>query len=333
MKNAEKIKIVNLEGEEVYLEDLELHTLYAISGSESAKEETLDALAELNGNDSDLIKCRIAENSKTNAVTLDKLSYNKQYSIPRLVAAHKNTSAETLDRIASYVYDKKLKNKDYMEDMYFGGIRYEVALNSNTSIETLEKLSKDDCPLVRLTVAQNKNTTSDILDNMINDDRENVFDAIIRNENVSTSTLYRMYDLTEKSFRRFYERGDNDTLTEAIKDAIDNKRYIIKSIIASSPKTSIKDLERLSSDEDWTIRCDVARNPSATSNLLTKLSYEKEKEIRYKTVLNKNVSDLTVLRLLKDPENSVRCAAFDVAKERNLDFKYEQVGKHQIKLI
>lgn len=144
MKNAEKIKIVNLDGEEVYLEDLELHTLYAISGSENAKEETLDALAELNG---------------------------------------------------------------------------------------------------------------------------------------------------------------------------------------------IKDLERLSNDEDWTIRCDVAKNQNATSSLLTKLSYEKEKEIRYKTVLNKNVSDLTVLRLLKDSENSVRCAAFDIAKERNLDFKYERVGKHQIKII
>lgn len=333
MKNAEKIKIVNLKGEEVYLDDLELYELYTIAGSEDAKEETLNVLADLNINDSDLIKYRIAENQKTSATTLDKLSYNKQYSIPRLVAAHKNTSAETLDRIASYVYDKKLKNKDYMEDMYFGGIRYEVALNSNTSIETLEKLSKDDCPLVRLTVAQNKNTTADILDNMIYDDRENVFDSIIRNENVSTATLYRMYDITEISFRRFYKRSDNDILTEAIKNSIDNKRYTIKSIIASSPKTPIQDLERLSNDEDWNIKYDIANNPSATSNLLTKLSYEKEKEIRYRTVLNKNVSNLTVLRMLKDPENSIRCAAFDVAKERNLDFEYERVGKHQIRIL
>lgn len=130
--------------------------------------------------------------------------------------------------------------------------------------------------------------------------------------------LYELYAIAGSSI-------NDDDLIEKI--------YIIKSKMASNPETSIKDLERLSNDEDWTIRYYVTQNPSATSNLLTKLSYEKEKEIRYKTVLNKNVSDLTVLRLLRDPENSVRCAAFDVAKERNLDFNYERVGEHQIKLI
>lgn len=116
-------------------------------------------------------------------------------------------------------------------------------------------------------------------------------------------------------------------------DDLIEKIYIIKSKMASNPETSIKDLERLSNDKDWNIKYDIANNPSATSNLLTKLSYEKEKNIRFKTVLNKNVSNLTVLRMLKDPENSVRCAAFDVAKERNLDFEYERVGKYQVRIL
>ena len=74
--------------------------------------------------------------------------------LKNIIAGHRNTSAETLDRLSS-------KDEHFI-------VREHVAKNKNTSAETLDKLSKDEHPMVRENVAKNKNTTAETLDRMQN---------------------------------------------------------------------------------------------------------------------------------------------------------------------
>ena len=162
MENTVKINLENLKGMSYSDRCSIANNDYETSSYE------LDMLVDLldekedNDNDNFLINA-IAGHRNTSAETLDKLlKINKSYEIPLSIANHKNASAEILDELSTYT------KTEYIDGGTCSMIRHCVAKNKNTSAETLDKLSKDENSMVRDYVARNKNTSAEILDRMQN---------------------------------------------------------------------------------------------------------------------------------------------------------------------
>ncbi|MDK2065427.1 hypothetical protein PT447_10865 [Aliarcobacter butzleri] len=125
------------------------------------------------------MRIKMAEHKNTSSETLDKLADDKEWFVKLRVAEHKNTSSETLDKLA--------EDKD-------SEIRGRVAGHKNTSSETLDKLSNDEDKYVIWNIMRHSNTSIETLDKIVektDDYRElNKFSEIIKlNENIKKKVI------------------------------------------------------------------------------------------------------------------------------------------------
>jgi hypothetical protein len=160
----------------------------------------------------------------------------------------------------------------------------EVANNSNTPPETLDRLANDENSRVRYDVARNPNTPPEALNRLANDDHSFVRCGVAQNPNTSTVTLDRL--------------------------ANDGECHV-RCAAALNPNTSTEILERLANDDDVGVRYHVATNPNTPPETLERLANDASYAVRHRVAWNPNTPPETLKRLLNDKNTDVRCAAWE----------------------
>ncbi len=166
-------------------------------------------------------------------------------------------------------------------------IKFYVAQNPSTSIETLDLLSRDDSHWLRVEVAARSRSDWNHfrkLDSYI---------AILR----------RLSKDAESSVRE--QVAENRSTPQDILEILSrDKFYGARKGVAQNPNASADILLKLSKDEMWEVRKGVAKNHNASAEALHQLSRDKENWVRYYVAINPFTPIETLSRLTKDSMNS-----------------------------
>ena len=69
---------------------------------------------------------------------------------------------------------------------------------------------------------------------------------------------------------------NSNTSKETLEKLSNDENNSVRCDVANNPNTSIEVLEKLSNDEDYSVRCDVANNPNTSKETLEKLSNDED---------------------------------------------------------
>jgi uncharacterized membrane-anchored protein YjiN (DUF445 family) len=137
-------------------------------------------LDDLAHDESVYVRCEVACNKNTTPETLSKLAKDTNSSVRCWVADNHNTPPEVLSTL--------------LTDFSGENTLFHLAKNPHTPIETLRELANNKgwwC--IRRNVAENTSTTADILDKLADDEERCVRFTAASNKNMPTNTLIRMF--------------------------------------------------------------------------------------------------------------------------------------------
>lgn len=152
-----------------------------------------------------------------------------------------------------------------------------TAINSQTSVETLEKLIEESDRNIRHLLAYNPNLSLTAILKLARDNQAYVRKAIASKTNIPTNIL--------------------ETLSR------DDSIYV-RVEVAGNKNTPSQVLEQLSQDKEVTVRTKVAANPNTPNSVLENLALDEKIEVRHAVANNSNSSKV-IKDLLKDllPKN------------------------------
>lgn len=201
--------------------------------------------------DNELQDYRIYNGVNYNAYSVEDLRELAIHPNPEVrahVASHRRTSTDILEKLAS----------DEDEN-----VRICVAINENTPIAVLEKLSENTA----LGVAMNKNTPVHILEKLSRDTDKWVLNSVAMNPTTPDNIVEKLLCDTISFIQN--EFGYNDDAIDAFSDEFQT--------IASTRKFSDEMFEWLINCEfdDWALSYSVAQNENTPTYILEKLDKDK----------------------------------------------------------
>lgn len=245
-KSAPKVKMTNKQKElDKEAESDDWYTRCLVAESSNAHPSTLEKLSK---DKSDYIRMNVAKNPNCPLETLIKLSEDSELRVQYGVAENPKCPSEILDKMS----DNAILVRD------------EIAKNPNTSIKTLNKLSKDKYDsLTRRNVAKNPNTHPSTLNRLSNDKYQEVRKAVAGNPNTHPKTLNKLSNDKDKD---------------------------VRGSVAENPNTSDKTLEKMSKVKD-----DSEHGPSYLAFVHLEERKEKRKNEKIKQNWQKHGFDITKL--------------------------------------
>ncbi|WP_420180828.1 HEAT repeat domain-containing protein [Paenarthrobacter sp. TA1.8] len=292
-------------------------------------------LAELGSSREARVRFR-AQGSSVDSYTL---RYNRaQFSdeVLEVVAAHRSTPSEVLDRLCAEkslaVRERLLKNPALAEDARTSLMetmmksrltetRVLLAQLDNLPPETLTRLSSDKSPEVRTMVAQRDGLHLSILRQLAVDSSWQVRMAVLDNENLSddlltviaTSLLQEAPDEGLSDVLEVVLRHDHGDIPEdAIADALarlSKSRFRDpdpRALAASHERTPLSALVRLSHVADPYVRAAVAGNQRTPTEVLCRLSSDSDEYVRSRVAVNEATPRTELVALSDDSSPTVR---------------------------
>ncbi len=198
----------------------------------------------------------------------------------------------------------------------------DISKNTNTPVDVLYELSKDERIHIPSNVIRNPSTpmkliiemmedksnsidiarsnrvSKDILIELSKDENWRVRENVAKNPNTPIEVLNELSNDKHDEVRRMVAdqpKTSIEVLNELSKDKYDR----VRSIVAGHPKTSIEVLNELCKDKDNEVKSVVAKNPNTTTEILEKLSEEKCADIIRNVVENPNTSKDALSKLSK----------------------------------
>jgi bacterioferritin-associated ferredoxin len=240
---------------------------------------------------------------------LERLSLGDDWA--RLLAArHAHTPSNTLERLAG--------DDDWR-------VRQAVAQNQNAPQAVLTRLLDDHDADVRTAIAKHPRTPSTALEKLAGDAHPGVRTVVLAREDVPQAALEQLAGDEEEEVRaqaqnhprvprsviEAYARAEalDASLEPAALEALSVAGAWARGLAARHPNTPQTALERLATDERWTVRQAVAGNPSAGPMLLESLLADTDLDVRRAVAAHPNTPQDALESLLNDAEDGVRRAA------------------------
>ncbi|MFO7936474.1 MAG: HEAT repeat domain-containing protein [Kiritimatiellia bacterium] len=299
----------------LYLESLISCKIYKIIG-------VLTLLIFVNGCISYETKISLANDPKTPAIELSKLSEDSDYRIRKCVAANPGTPRKVLENLAE---DEQSR------------VRSQICYNPNSSAFALSTLAlkgglyvsdgmayiqhpqmHSKRPLYMLGYAiltsestesfikkrielANKTEKIDRLKILAHDSSNRVKSAVIDNKFTPVS-VFEMLSKDSDDYIRAKVAGkkgiSQEVLTKLSKDSNEN----VRKAVASNTGTPESVLVRLSIDKQYTVRCHVGRNPTTPPHLLKRLAEDYNSDVRASVAENEK-APVELIRKLADDKN------------------------------
>ena len=280
-------------------------------------------------------KKQLAQNENTPSDVLDLLSQENR-EIRQLVAGNPNTPIEVLEKLGIEFAEEIVNNPVFdlllLEDSDSHFLKMCLATSSTTSVEILERLSRDRDRNIRCQVAKNHQTTGDILCRLGEDEDYYVLSSVLENHNTTENTLKKLINsilsnyFTGKILK--HPNSSLDILLAAaehpagnpriavskcrktpvpllVKLSSDNVAYVRRGV-AENLKTPAEILTKLSSDNAISVIRAVARNPKTPKSLLSELANHSNKSIRKAVAYNYKTPANILIKLAEDSEPSIR---------------------------
>ena len=300
---------------------------------------------------------------------LHKLSECKNSKILSLVAIHPNTSIETIKNINSKasreVRENIAKHSKIPEDIlhslandYYYSVRILIAKREDilerTAMILAQDLSWGDNPgwRIRKEISGNPSVLKSIINSLIEDEHHQVRAAIAEREDISeeqamilardpsdyvrkkladnphispvvtqllnivNDNWYReRLEAREKrraeinEFKRLLGLIYNpDTPPETLDRLATNESYSIRQGVAEHPRTKLETLNQLKTDNNINVREKVAANPNISSEIIEELSQDSMAAVRQAIVNNPQTSMTILNKLTSDRSDCVRGA-------------------------
>lgn len=164
----------------------------------------------------------LADNPETPTLVLDGLSESEDYLVRWMVAAHENTSTEALDKLSREVDDEFVTSR--------------VAINPNTSIETLKRLVdvSETTRMLVLELQKSQETLRQLTNEYIEKKDKAKLSQLASNKNLPTVSMHSIYEVLEDDMRTLINLAKNPSTPAEILFSIYKKNntilneYIVK---------------------------------------------------------------------------------------------------------
>jgi hypothetical protein len=222
----------------------------------------------------------LANQSDTDADTLESLVHHDDFYVRRGVATNYNTSTLSLSKLGNDIEEQ---------------VRFYLAANPKTPVEVLVKLANDDSDDVRSQVAGNPTTPVNILEQLSTDSYLETLRLLAENPKTPAKILAQIsQDLFQLAEERLLFSHESSTLRA----------------IASNPNTPTQILEQICSIDDghnqyWLISLGVVQNPCIPEYLMEKLAQHQDVEVRRCIASHPRTSTLILKQLSTDQETVV----------------------------
>jgi hypothetical protein len=145
-----------------------------------------------------------------------------------------------------------------------------IALNPNTSIETLDRLAEDEKIEVRRAVSGNPQISQAIKDKI----RDLLPQSIVRSRSSTLSSLPRIYN------------PQTDDLPTILGEYAQSDNIFVRLITLRHPLTPIDILEQGMRSSEWFDRYAVADNPTTPSQIRQQLTQDSNQIVRAISIAN-----------------------------------------------
>ena len=211
--------------------------------------------------------------------------------------------------------------------------KFEIASDTNTPADTLDRLAGDERESVRSAVAGNPNTPADLLDRLADDISESVRSAVAGNTNIPADLLNRLVGDIHENVRAAVARNPNIPADALVILAGDQYSYVrfdvarnpnipddilvilagdihenVRSAVAGNPNIPADILIKLAGDENYYVRASAAENPNISVDMLIKLAGDKSYYVRSAVAENLNTPADMLIKLTDDGSHWARAA-------------------------
>lgn len=313
--------------------------------------------------------CKIIENGigtypQVTAKTLEKLSLHKNCIVRCDVAKHPNTPIHILEALADdnysvthwnlasnpntppHVLEYLLNNWEYCDGKYDYGLCCRLAENTNTPINTLEKLSQSSCYQVIKGVINNPKISLSTLKKFaqqnfsikaITENEADVSDyqsdeyflyQLSRNPKLTSEILEILANNVSREVR--YSLIYHPNITTKIQTILANDEYTeIRQALAIRSNSAPEVLELLATDESPYVRKEVAQNINVSPSILETLALDISPDVRMFVAKNSNTPTTVLEQLAKD---EVRKISSGVINNPNTPLNIKQALQYHLRV-
>ena len=189
---------------------------------------------------------------------LDDLADSTDWEVRVAVAAHPNTSAKTLDKLASATTDMAAHSI--------------IAQHPHTSAETLKKLAQDNDVHVLYGILNNPNCTQEIITMLWDNGDDWIRRNIIRFATDPDFLDSLIPDATSDQLFEICKNSNTSSQTLHTLLVMDIQDKFVRRAIASHWATAAQDLEVLANDNDWGVLNNLIENTHTPTSALTTIA-------------------------------------------------------------
>lgn len=189
---------------------------------------------------------------------LDDLADSADWEVQLAVSTHPNTSAKTLDKLASATADK--------------AVRINIAQHPHTSVETLKKLSQDNDSPILYGVLNNPNCTQEIKTMLWDNGDDWIRRNIIRFATDPDFLDSLIADATSDQLFEICKNSNTSPQTLHTLLVMDIQDKFVRRAIASHWATTAQDLEVLANDNDWGVLNNLIENTHTPTSALATIA-------------------------------------------------------------
>ncbi|MGL5823682.1 MAG: hypothetical protein ACRCYU_02300 [Nocardioides sp.] len=235
------------------------------------------------------IRADVAENLNTPPEVLAGLASDPDMIVRNAVAEHLNTRPEDLAGL-SVETDKEGDPC----------VRSVVAGNPSASLATLDRLARDSKHGVRAQVAANVSAPPAALDHLAEDSSIEVRSAVAGNRSARGETLAKLVAENPSDSRICSLAATNpSTPAGTLHALVRHGDPIVRRSLAKNRRLSDQDVNRLSYDNDASVRRSVARD-SDRAGIIGRLAFDSDINVRVALSRNSNIDDVTRQTLAND---------------------------------
>lgn len=243
------------------------------------------------------IHCYVAVNLKTPSWLLEQLANHKSSKVREVVAGHKNTLPEVLDKLArdkeSEVWFKVATNPktptSALEYLAAATTRSFLAVTANPIFDLLA-LENPNSRFIKLSLARSSTTSEEILARFAKSQDEEILCAVAKNVATPIDILQKLanwFPVDERAQKVYPGSSihacvaiNPKTPPSLLKKLAAHGDSLVRQAVASNTNTSFKVLNKLARDREPKVRRAVAENPTTPASALEQLAGEDYKHIR-----------------------------------------------------
>lgn len=209
----------------------------------------------------------------------------------------------------------------------------EQALHASTSPSVLDSLSEHEDMEVRWRVAINPNTSQDTLRKMVQDKNNSVLHCLAQNTNIPHDVIESLFFIATNRGGVMVAQGlasNPRTKPNMLESLSKIKDKMVRFLVGSNPNTTIHILKELAKKSKYFVRSGVAKNPSITDEISWLLARSKNLDVIGNLCENSSthpdVLDILAEKYADNDRILMRIAKNTSAKASTLEYVFDKTG-------